>query len=84
VRSNAAPRNLANAFETALRPRKDESLTRKSAEELVKKARLLQQYFGDDGATFILNPIGAQVDDFGDLSPSLDEFLNKVIASLKE
>ena len=84
VRSNAAPRNLANAFETALRPRKDESLTRKSAEELVKKARLLQQYFGDDGTTFILNPIGAQVDGFGDPSPSLDEFLNKIIASLKE
>lgn len=84
VRSNAAPRNLANAFETALRPRKDESLTRKSAEELVKKARLLQQYFGDDGTTFVLNPIGAQVDGFGDPSPSLDEFLSKIIASLKE
>jgi CRISPR system Cascade subunit CasC len=41
VRSDAAPRNLANAFEVALRVRKDQSLTRESAILLVEKAKAL-------------------------------------------
>jgi CRISPR system Cascade subunit CasC len=46
VRRNTAPRSLANAFETSMYVAKGESLTRKSAEELAKKAKSLQTAFG--------------------------------------
>ena len=65
VRRNTAPRNLANAFETAVRVKKDESLTRKSAEELAKKAKALQAAFGGEEKTFVLNLVEAKLDGFG-------------------
>jgi CRISPR system Cascade subunit CasC len=46
VRRNTAPRNLANAFETAIRVRKDESLTRESAVCLSAKASALDKLYG--------------------------------------
>jgi len=46
VRRNTAPRNLANAFETALRVRKDESLTKESATRLSAKAFALDKLYG--------------------------------------
>ncbi len=61
VRRNTAPRNLANAFETAVRVKKDESLTRKSAEELAKKAKALQAAFGGEEKTFVLNLVEAKL-----------------------
>lgn len=84
VRRNTAPRNLANAFETALHPRKDESLTRKSAEELVGKAKKLQSYYGGEEKTFILNPIEAKFDGFGIAEPSLQGLLDKTLAVVEE
>lgn len=45
VRRNTAPRNLANAFETAVRVRKDESLTRESATRLSAKAVALDKLY---------------------------------------
>jgi CRISPR system Cascade subunit CasC len=84
VRRNTAPRNLANAFETALRPGKNESLTRKSAEEFVKKAKTLQSCFGGEGKTFILNPIEAQFDGFGVTTYSLRELLDKTLVTVQE
>lgn len=84
VRSKTAPRNLANAFETALRPGRNESLTRKSAEALVEKGKTLQAYFGGEGQTFVLNPIGAEIREFGSPVKSLQDLLDKTIASVKE
>ncbi|MHB1515366.1 MAG: type I-E CRISPR-associated protein Cas7/Cse4/CasC [Acidiferrobacteraceae bacterium] len=46
VRRNTAPRNLANAFETALRVKKDESLTKESATHLSAKAIALDKLYG--------------------------------------
>jgi CRISPR system Cascade subunit CasC len=46
VRRNTAPRNLANAFETAIRVRKDESLTKESATRLSAKAVALDKLYG--------------------------------------
>ena len=46
VRRDTAPRNLANAFETAVRARRHESLTRKSAESLSAKALALDKLYG--------------------------------------
>ena len=84
VRSDGAPRNLANAFETAVRVRKDESLTAKSAAALVKKGTDLQKVFGGDGQTFILDLSGIQLDGFGEKAESMDDLLNKTIEAVKE
>ena len=46
VRRNTAPRNLANAFETAVRVKKNESLTKESATRLSAKAGALDKLYG--------------------------------------
>lgn len=84
VRRNTAPRNLANAFETAIRVRKDESLTKKSAEELVKKAKALQTVFGGEEKTFVLNMTEAKLDGFGNAAASLKELLDKSLKAIEE
>ncbi len=51
VRSNSAPRNLANAFESAVRVRKDESLTKESAMRLCAKAASLDKLYGNGASS---------------------------------
>jgi CRISPR system Cascade subunit CasC len=80
---DAAPRNLANAFEIAIRAKPGESLTRKSAEALVAKAALLDQAFPRKGKTFLLNVAKADVGSLGKDKPSLDEVLEAVLATVK-
>jgi CRISPR system Cascade subunit CasC len=46
VRRDTAPRNLANAFETAIRVKKDESITSASAEKLGTKEAALDKLYG--------------------------------------
>jgi CRISPR system Cascade subunit CasC len=84
VRCNAAPRSLANAFETAVRVKKDESLTRKSAEALAKKAKALQAAFGGEGRTFVLNLVDAELGGFGTVVPSLKDLLDKALSTIQE
>jgi CRISPR system Cascade subunit CasC len=84
VRRNVAPRNLANAFETPIRVKKDESLTRKSAEELVKKAQTLQVAFGGDEQTFVLNLIEATLHGLGTTSLALKDLLDKALLAVQE
>lgn len=84
VRRNAAPRNLANAFESAIRVRKDESLTRKSAEALVHKATALQVAYGGDEKTFVLDLTGAKLDKFGTPVSSLQALLDGVMTAVRE
>lgn len=84
VRRNTAPRNLANAFETAIRVRKDESLTRKSAEVLVKKAVSLQSAYDGEYKTFVLNLTETKLDGFGDPASSLKDLIGKVMSDIKE
>jgi CRISPR system Cascade subunit CasC len=84
VRRNTSPRNLANAFETAVRVKKDESLTRKSAEELAKKAEALQVAFGGEGKTFVLNLVEAKLDGFGTVVPVLKDILDKALSAIQE
>ncbi len=83
VRRNTAPRNLANAFETAIRVRKDESLTIKSAEELAKKAMALRTAFGGEEKTLVLNLTKAAIDGFGKPVASLNELLDGTLAAVK-
>ncbi|RPJ14007.1 MAG: type I-E CRISPR-associated protein Cas7/Cse4/CasC, partial [Deltaproteobacteria bacterium] len=73
VRRNTAPRNLANAFETAVRVKKDESLTRKSAEGLARKATALQAAFGGEDKTYILNLAKAELNGLGTAVPTLKD-----------
>lgn len=84
ARHNTAPRSLANAFETAIIVRKGESLTRRSAEELIRKGKALQAAFGGEGKTFVLNLTGAQLDGFGSDVRSLKELLDEGLAGLQE
>lgn len=84
VRRNAAPRNLANAFETAIRVKRDESLTQKSAEALARKAKLLQSAYGGDEKTFILDLTGANLDGFGKSFSSLQGLLDAAVAAVRE
>ncbi len=84
VRRNTAPRNLANAFETAVRVKKDESLTRKSAEGLVNKAKALQVAYGGNEKTFILNLAEANVDGLGTVVPALKALLDQTLSAIQE
>lgn len=84
VRLNGAPRNLANAFETAIRTRKDESLTSKSVDVLTKKAGVLRTAYGDDDKTFVLNLTEAEINGFGTKASSLVDLLNKTMDVIKE
>jgi len=83
VRRNSAPRNLANAFETAIRVRKDESLTTRSAEELANKAKALQTAFGGDGETVVLNLAKANIDGFGSAATSLTDLLDRTLKEVR-
>lgn len=83
VRRNSAPRNLANAFETAVFTKKGESLTRKSAEELAKKAKVLQTAFGGEDKTFVLNLIQAKLDGYGTAVPTLNDVLDKTLSAVQ-
>jgi CRISPR system Cascade subunit CasC len=84
VRRNTAPRNLANAFETAVRVKKDESLTRTSAEELAKKAAALQAAFGGEDKTYVLNLVKAELNGLGTAVPTLKDLLDKAILAVQE
>ncbi|MCI0422898.1 MAG: type I-E CRISPR-associated protein Cas7/Cse4/CasC [Acidobacteria bacterium] len=84
VRRNTAPRNLANAFETAVRVKKDESLTKRSAEELAKKAVTLQAAFGGQEKTLVLNLAQAKIDGFGKPVASLNDLLDRSLSAVKE
>ena len=83
VRRNTAPRNLANAFETAVFTKKGESLTRKSAEELAKKAKALRSAFGGKDETFVLNLVKAELDGYGTAVPALNEILDRTLSVVK-
>jgi len=84
VCNNGAPCNLSNAFEAAIRVKANESLTRRSAEELAMKAQVLQKAFGRDEVTYVLNIVGANLSGLGYEVGSLNEIINKTIAAVKE
>lgn len=83
VRRNNAPRNLANAFETAIRVKRDESLMRKSAEALASKAKDLQAAYGGVGETLVLNLVKADLGGYGTAMSSLEEILGKTLSAVK-
>jgi len=83
VRRNTAPRNLANSFETAIRVRKEESLTKESATRLVEKGKLLATAFEGKGETYVLNLINADLKNFGAAVASLKDLLDKTMEALK-
>lgn len=84
VRRNAAPRNLANAFETAIFLKKGESLTSRSAEELARKAKALRAAFGGEETTSVLNLSEAKLDGFGSSVVSLKELVDRSLSAVEE
>lgn len=80
---DAAPRNLANAFETAIRAKPGESLTRTSAEELAKKGVALEKAYPRKCQTFVLNLANAELNGFGTVKDSLDEVLDSALETVK-
>ncbi|HEY3488635.1 MAG TPA: type I-E CRISPR-associated protein Cas7/Cse4/CasC [Candidatus Deferrimicrobiaceae bacterium] len=83
IRKNGAPRNLANAFENAIRARKDESLTRVSADRLVQKGNSLKGVYGGEEQTFVLNPVGAEIKEFGTETVSLGNLIERTIEAVR-
>lgn len=81
---DAAPRNLANAFETAIRSKPGESLTRKSAEALAAKAAALDKAYARKGQTCVLNLAQADVGDLGSQQDSLDAVVAAALAAVEE
>ena len=84
VRRDAAPRNLANAFEMAVRVGKGESLTEASAEKLIAKANKLNAAYEVSGRNLVLNLTEAKTNGFGDAVKSLKELLDGSMPSVKE
>lgn len=80
VRRNTAPRNLANAFETAVRAR--DGLTRKSADALLSKALALQTAYGGEMTAFALDLTGSEVDGIAKRVASLQELLDAVMTEV--
>ena len=76
---DAAPRNLANAFETAIRAKAGESLTRKSAEALAQKGGELETAYPRKRQTFVLNLARADLRGFGTEKTSLDDVLEAAL-----
>lgn len=83
VRLNAAPCNLINAFETSVRVKKEESLTRTSAERLVGKAKSLRAAYGGEGQTYVLNLVDVDIAEFGTKVDSLAGLLDKSLEDVK-
>jgi CRISPR system Cascade subunit CasC len=63
--------------------KKDESLTRKSAEELVRKATALQTAFGGEEKTYVLNLTKAELNGLGTAVPGLKDLLDKAILAVQ-
>lgn len=80
---DAAPRNLANAFETAIRAKAGESLTRKSAEALAKKGSELEEAYPRKCQTFVLNLARADLSGFGTEKTSLDAVLEETLKAVQ-
>lgn len=80
---DAAPRNLANAFETAVRAKTGESLTRKSAEELAKKGSALEKAYPRKAQTLVLNLASAELNGFGMAMDSLDDVLDEALKAVR-
>ena len=83
VHKQGAPRNLANAFEAAIRAPKGQSLTRLSVEKLVHKANQLQAAYGGERSTFVLNLTEASIDGFGMTLPSLTEVIESALKAVR-
>ena len=81
MRHDAAPRNLANAFETPVYAGKGGKLTEKSASELIKKANTLKAAYGGEEKTFVLNLTGA-TETMGEKVDTLESLLRKACAAV--
>jgi CRISPR system Cascade subunit CasC len=87
VRRRGAPRNLANAFETAVRVR--EYLTKESALRLIEKAEDLQRAYGGSSQACVLSLVSLSDDDkkkvsaYAQIQESLQAVLDSAMNQLR-
>lgn len=81
VRNNAAPRNLANAFEIPVRVKGEESLTKESIMRLCEKDVKLSKIYGTCPAYF-LDTLDAEVN-CGEKKTTLKELLDTIETKVK-
>ncbi|MDZ7619260.1 MAG: type I-E CRISPR-associated protein Cas7/Cse4/CasC [Patescibacteria group bacterium] len=84
VRRDAAPRNLANAFEAAVRVAKHESLTETSVHRLLDKAGRLNRAYDAAGKTWVLNLTDAKMEGFGTAVDSLTALLDATLTTIED
>jgi CRISPR system Cascade subunit CasC len=81
---DSAPHNLANAFETAIRPKPSVSMTRQSAELLAQKGQELEKAYPRTGTTYVLNLAHAELQGFGTEKTSLSELLDAMMEAVQQ
>jgi CRISPR system Cascade subunit CasC len=77
VSQDAAPRNLANAFENPVRYERDKTLTYLSAERLVQKGKLINNAYPTNSKTWVLNLTGVDADGYGMNVAALDALIDQ-------
>lgn len=84
IAGDAAPINLANAFELPVRAGREASLTQLSAKKLAEKALHLQKFYGHSGDIFVLNACGAETPDvLGETMGSWEALLDKAASAVE-
>lgn len=82
VRRDTAPRNLANAFESAVRAREG-ALTQTSAQRLIDKAVVLQKAYGGKSDAWALPLVEVQLGGYAQAQESLRELLDAAMANVR-
>jgi CRISPR system Cascade subunit CasC len=83
VRSDSAPRNLANAFEVPVRVKGEESLTKESVKRLCEKEKKLSGIYGTNSAAFSLDILETDVS-CGIKKGTMKELLDAIVSEVKK
>jgi len=83
VRTDAAPRNLANAFEVPVRVKGEESLTKESVKRLCEKEKKLSGVYGASTASFSLDTLETG-ESCGDKKGTMKELLDAIVSEVKK
>jgi CRISPR system Cascade subunit CasC len=83
VRNDAAPRNLANAFEVPVRVKGEESLTKESVKRLIDKDKKLSDVYGASTMSVFLDTLETGVS-YGDKKGTIKDLLDAIEAEVKK
>jgi CRISPR system Cascade subunit CasC len=83
VRSDSAPRNLANAFEVPVRVKGEESLVKESVQRLCEKEKKLSEIYGKSTSAFLFDAINSDAA-CGVKKTSMKDLLDITISEVKK